>query len=300
MKLLIQPDDGIEPLLDGLRSAKTSIQILIFRFDRSEVERALLDATKRGVAVSALIAFTNRGEEKELRKLEGRLLANGITVARTADDLIRYHGKLFIIDRKELYLLAFNFTHVDIILSRSFAVIIRTPEVVGEAVKLFEADSRRSLYRAGSSDLVVSPINARAELTAYILGAKKQLLLYEMKSTDVDFVQLLEEKKTQGLDVRIIGRTGSRGKLLPLRILPTRLHARAILRDGKDGFLGSQSLRKVELEGRREVGVIFRNPRIVQQMIEVFEKDWRISAPAPRRGWLQSIRKLVARRWAES
>ena len=99
MKLFVQPESGIEPLLDGLRSAKKSIQILIFRFDRSEVERALVEAVQRGVQVQALIAFTNRGEEKNLRKLESRLLGAGVIVSRTADDLVRYHGKMFIIEK---------------------------------------------------------------------------------------------------------------------------------------------------------------------------------------------------------
>ena len=41
-----------------------------------------------------------------------RFLEKGITVARTADDLIRYHGKMMLVDGKELYLLTYNFTHL--------------------------------------------------------------------------------------------------------------------------------------------------------------------------------------------
>ena len=44
MRLLVQPDDGIQPLVDALNGAKKTIQILIFRFDRAEIERALVDA----------------------------------------------------------------------------------------------------------------------------------------------------------------------------------------------------------------------------------------------------------------
>src|SRR5437773_1002051 len=120
MKLLIQPGDGIERLVKGIRKAKKSVEIMIFRFDRPEIERALADAVERGVFVHALIAFTNRGGEANLRKLEKRFLAEGITVARTAGDLVRYHGKMIIADRKELYVTAFNFTHLDMERSRSF------------------------------------------------------------------------------------------------------------------------------------------------------------------------------------
>src|SRR6202000_1630146 len=98
----IQPEDGIAPLLKAIEGAKKSIQILIFRFDRSEIEKALVDAARRGVSVTALIAFTNRGEERNLRKLEMRFLAQGITVARTADDLVRYQGQMMIVDEQGL------------------------------------------------------------------------------------------------------------------------------------------------------------------------------------------------------
>ena len=43
-------------------------------------------------------------------------------VARTADDLTRYHSKMMVID-DTLYVLGFNYTRLDIEKSRSFGVI---------------------------------------------------------------------------------------------------------------------------------------------------------------------------------
>ena len=279
MKLLIQPDNGIKPLLEALRKAKKSIRILIFRFDRAEIEKALVAAAARGVSVHALIAYTNQGEEKNLRRLEMRLLAQGITVGRTADDLVRYHGKMFIIDDKSLYVLGFNFTHLDIDLSRSFGVGISKPGLVKEAVRLFECDAKRQPYTGGKDDLVVSPINARKRLTEFIGGAKKRLLLYEMKISDNDFLKLLNKKISDGVEVRILSRASTKNGGMTVRKLTSRLHLRAILRDGDAAFVGSQSLRKLELEARREIGVIFRDKAIVKQMEAVFEKDWKQSEP---------------------
>src|SRR5215469_17427893 len=106
VRLIVEPEDGVKPLIDAIDGAKKSVEIAIFRFDRKEIEHALENAVRRGVFVHALIADTNRNGEKNLRKLEMRLLAKGMTVARTSDDLVRYHGKVMIIDRKELYILA--------------------------------------------------------------------------------------------------------------------------------------------------------------------------------------------------
>ena len=80
VKLIIQPDDGLTPLLLAIKRAKKTIDIVIFRFDRTELEKALAAAVGRGVVVRALIAHTNRGGEKRLRKLELSFLERGVTV----------------------------------------------------------------------------------------------------------------------------------------------------------------------------------------------------------------------------
>src|SRR5258705_5167348 len=85
VKLLVQPEDGVTALIQGLDRAKQSIDILIFRFDHREVEQGLLRAVARGVRVRALIAYTNRGGEKHLRALAMRMLAARITVSRSPD-----------------------------------------------------------------------------------------------------------------------------------------------------------------------------------------------------------------------
>jgi cardiolipin synthase A/B len=276
LKLLIQPGDSVERLVKGIRKAKKSIEIVIFRFDRSEIERALVEAVEKGVSVRALIASTNRGGEQHLRKLEMRLLESGISVARTAADLVRYHGKMMLVDRKELYLLAFNFTHLDIDHSRSFGLITRNPGLLREAVKLFEADTKRQPYVAGHRKFVVSPVNARKELASFIKGAKKELLIYDPKISDRAMLRALQDRRSGGVEIRVIGKV-SRNRLPARDLAGLRLHTRIILRDRQHAFMGSQSLRSLELDSRREIGLIFRNRTIVNTLVRTFEEDWAAS-----------------------
>jgi phosphatidylserine/phosphatidylglycerophosphate/cardiolipin synthase-like enzyme len=250
---------------------------MIFRFDRPEIERALADAAERGIMVHALIAFTNRGGEDGLRKLEMRFLESGITVARTAGDLVRYHGKMMIVDRKEVLLLSFNFTHLDIDRSRSFGVITRNPKVVGEAVRLFEADTKRQEYTAGYSKFLISPVNARKELTKFIRGAKKELLIYDPKISDKAMLRQLDERQKAGVEIRVIGHV-SGGRLPVCDLKRMRLHTRTIIRDRTQVFMGSQSLRQLELDARREIGLIFRDSSVVKDLLRIFEEDWLSSA----------------------
>ena len=275
MNLLIQPDDGIEPLLAGINSAKKSIEIVIFRFDRAELEAALKAAVARGVSVSALIAYTNRGGEMNLRKLEMRLLEVGVSVSRTASDLVRYHDKLVIVDRRLLFVLSFNFSHLDIDHSRGFGIATRRVRFVHEAVKLFEADSTRQPYTSTLDSFVVSPANARKVLAAFIGKAKKQLLIYDPLIADLEMLRVLRERAKAGVEIKVIGRIGKQNPGLEVRALAgLRLHTRTIVRDRRQAFVGSQSLRRAELDSRREVGIIVHEPKAVSGIIRVFEADW--------------------------
>ena len=275
MELIIQPKDGLTPLISAIKKATKQIEITIFRFDLRELQRALETAVTRGVRVHALIAHTSGGGAKRLRKLELELLKAGVTVSRTDDDLLRYHNKMVLIDRETLYTLGFNFMRLDIEKSRSMGVATKNKAIVAEAIKLFEADSTRQPYTAGHDRLLVSPENARTGLSQFIKGAKKELLIYEMKISDRQMIKLLEERTKAGLDVRIIGKVGKKAEGLIVEKMPgMRLHLRAMLRDAQEMFLGSMSLRGLELDKRREVGVIVKERAAARQFREIFEEDW--------------------------
>ena len=274
MKLIIQPDEGVTPIVKAIKAAKKTLDIVIFRFDRTEIEKALGQAVDRGVNVRALIAHTNKGGDKTLRKLEQRLLEAGLTVSRTADDLPRYHGKLMIAD-KALHVYGFNCTKLDIDKSRSFGIITTDKRLLQEAQKLFEADFNRHGYSPGHTRFVVSPENSRTVLTNFVRSAKKELLIYDAQVSDNLVHRVLAERVRQGVKIRIIGRLER-----PLdgvkvrRLADMRMHVRTIVRDGEVAFIGSQSLRKLELDGRREVGVVINDARVAKQIVTVFEDDW--------------------------
>jgi cardiolipin synthase len=274
VKLIVQPEAGIVPIVKAIKTARKSIDIMIFRFDRDEIEKALAAAVQRGVTVRALIAHTNRGGEVRLRKLEQRLLATGVSVSRSADDLLRYHAKFMVAD-SVLHLFGFNLTKLDIDKSRSFAISTRDSKAVTEASKLFVADQSRQPYSPGKSHLVVSPENAREMLSGFIAGARKEIAIYDAKVQDPAMIKLLKERAAKGVKVRIIGSMkGKDPNIAERKLASMRLHVRAIVRDGSSAFVGSQSLRKDELENRREVGLIINNPTVAKKLLAVFDGDW--------------------------
>jgi len=274
VKLIIQPRDGATPILAAIKGAKKTIDIAIFRFDRKDVEVALKTAAAKGVRVTALIAFANRGGEQSLRKLELRFLDAGIIVARTSDDLIRYHDKYLVIDRRVLYVLSTNFTRLDMERSRGFGVVTTRAAWVHEALRLFRADCSRTKYAPKNAAFVVSPVNARKTLGAFLRGAKKELRIYDPRISDKEMLRVLNERDKAGVAIRVIGTVAGRVPFDVRKLGGVRLHTRTIIRDGREVFIGSQSLRAAELDSRRELGLIVRDAKAVNQLIETFESDW--------------------------
>src|SRR5438874_3644297 len=208
MKLIIQPDSGLAPTVRGIKKAKRSLDVLIFRLDRDHVIDALTSAVARGVDVRVLTANTNKGGEKRLRELELQLLDGGVTVSRSAHDLVRHHGKMMIVDGRTLHVYGYNFTRLDVEKSRSFGVITRNRRLIREAIKLFEDDFNRRTYTPTCERFIVSPENSRDRLTAFIRSARKQLLIYDPRVSHPGIIRVLIERAKAGVDVKIIGKLG--------------------------------------------------------------------------------------------
>ena len=154
-----------------------------------------------------------------------------------------------------------------------------TQALVRESAKrtrqLFNADFDRQSYVPGYERFIVSPENARERLSAFIKAARRQLLIYDPKVSDSAMLRLLVERQKAGVEIKIIGRIGRmKSELVAEKYSGKRLHIRAIIRDGRRAFVGSQSLRKLELEKRREIGVIIHDETVVRQMQTIWEQDW--------------------------
>jgi uncharacterized membrane-anchored protein YjiN (DUF445 family) len=172
-------------------------------------------------------------------------------------------------------MLSFNFTHLDIDHSRGFGIITSNSKTVQEAIKLFAADCTRTSYTAGLETFVVSPVNSRKVLTTFLKRARKQLLIYDPEISDPEVVRVLQDRAKAGVEVRVIGKTSKRLGLKVVKLTKIRLHTRTILKDASQAFIGSQSLREAELDSRREVGLIIREKKIVKQLTQCFESDWK-------------------------
>jgi cardiolipin synthase A/B len=116
---------------------------------------------------------------------------------------------------------------------------------------------------------------------------------------DAEMLRALAERAKKGVDIRVIGTLGRKSHGLRVRPLTGfLLHTRTIIRDRREAFVGSQSLRKAELDSRREVGVIVRESTVVSRLIDTFEADWGVKESAEMihaspRALKKSLKKMV-------
>jgi hypothetical protein len=171
-------------------------------------------------------------------------------------------------------MLSFNFTHLDIDHSRGFGIVTTHANWVREAAKLFRADCTRTKYTPKTETFVVSPANSRSALGTFLKRTKKQLLIYDPKISDKEMLGILQERAKAGVEIRVIGSVAGRAPFEVQKLGGTRLHTRTIIRDRRQAFVGSQSLRTAELDARREVGLIIQDAKAVAKLVDTFEADW--------------------------
>ncbi len=270
--------------LEAIEGAARSVDMYVFRLAHPKLERAIADAVAWGVAVRSLIAHLNGSGDAVLRALESRLLGMGVTVSRTDEDLLRYHGKMMLVDGEVLYVLGYNFTRRDIERSRSLGLVTDRKDLVAEGRRLFEADFDRKTYTPKLDAFVVSPLNSRASLLELLESARERLLVYDARLTDNMMQRVLERRALAGVRVSVIGKVEKQLRGVRVAAYPGRkLHVRAIVQDDERAFVGSQSLRRPELDRRREIGVITDDGSVVKGIAKIFASDWAETPRAHRR-----------------
>jgi cardiolipin synthase len=283
LSLIIQPGDSFFPIVDAIDSAKHAIKMTIFRMDDPIVLDALSYAVARKVKVQALVAPAAKGWTKRNKKLVDELSKLGVEVRmarsrKEKEKVKRYHDKMMMIDDQQSLILTFNPTQKNLHYARDFGVLVRDQEVTTELNRLFDADWHGETFRPKDLPLVISPYNSRKKLINLLNSAERSIRIMDAKVQDQEVIGLLLRKASSGCDVKIISRDTYYNEVVPnfhvRELARYKLHAKCIVIDSNRFFVGSQNLRKVSLDNRREVGIIIQDDAVSRRIERVFDEDW--------------------------
>ncbi len=290
--VFVEPQAGEAPVLQAIRSAQSSVWVEVFLLTDYNVIYALEDAAQRGVDVRVLLDTNPYGvgtttPQQTLQKLQ----AAGVK-AKGANPAFHYtHEKAIIVDNATLYLLTANLSksglggssYAD---NREFGVIDTDATDVREAAAIFQADWAHTTPTLSDPNLIVSPVNARQRLLAFIEGAHSTLVVEDEEMYDTQVENALIAAANRGVDVEMVlpkpsaSSSGSdvaallRGGVHVRYITNVYMHAKMMVADGHLGFVGSENFSANSLDDNRELGILIADQSAIATLTHTFQQDW--------------------------
>jgi cardiolipin synthase A/B len=289
-RLIVLPDDSVQPILDAIDGATKSLRIKMFIFTDPSLLDAVIAAHRRGVNVRIMLNPRRRNGVSENDETRTKLEAAGIEVRDSNPAFDLTHEKSMVVDDTTAFVKSLNWQTKNLTSTRDYAVVTRHKHEVEEIINGFEADWSRQDFT--SSHLIWCRGNGRERISRFINQAKHSLWLQNERYQDQMIIECLVRAKERGVKIHLMARpphTLKKEKLIEgvggLRILSDigvkirklkglKLHAKMLLADGERAIIGSINLAPGSFDSRRELAIEVDDKHIVDRLLEVVKQDW--------------------------
>lgn len=294
LQLIVEPDDGVEPVLALINAAKKSLRILQFTLDEPHCIDAVLAAHKRGVHVQVMLNPHKSGGERGNDATHATLQSHKVPVEWSNPRFAVTHQKTIVIDDHTALIATFNLSAKYFGETRDHGLVTDDAGIVKTIVAGFEADWHRKPFTPpAASPLLWSPDNSRRRMAEFIDGAKHRIDVQHPKFVDTTIIERLAAARARGVHVRLL--CGGKHGLSPwdfidtfasLRILERagvklkrqkhlKLHAKLLLADEKRALVGSMNIDRSAFDVRRELGLVLDDGHVIERLGTLFEHDWK-------------------------
>lgn len=298
VQIFVEPSAGETPVTQLIRGAQKSVWVEVYLLTDRTVTYALEDAAQRGVDVRVLLEPNPYGSGATTpAQTLSQLQAAGVH-AQASNPAFHYtHEKAIIIDSATLLVMTANLTKSGLggssyAQNREYGVVDTTAEDVREAAAIFQADWQRVTPTLSDPHLVVSPVNARARLTAFIAAAHTSLIIQDEEMYDPQIEAALVAAAQRGVNVQIElpPPTGSssggdvarltQGGVHVRYVATVYIHAKMMVADGALAFVGSENFSANSLDDNRELGLLIADSGAIAMLTTTFQHDWSTAQPA--------------------
>jgi cardiolipin synthase len=293
-RLIVLPDDSVQPILDAINHAGKSLRIKMFVFTDPSLLAAVIDAHRRGVKVRIMLNPKRRNGVSENDASRSQLEAAGIEVRDSNPAFDLTHEKSMVVDDEAAFVKSLNWQTENLTGTRDYAVVTMHPHEVEEVINGFEADWSRQEFASGEgAHLIWCRGNGRERIAQFINRAKHSLWLQNERYQDQMMIECLVRAKERGVKIHVMARpahTLKKDKLIEgvggLRILHDigikvrklkglKLHAKMLLADGERAIIGSINLAPGSFDSRRELAIEVDDKHVVDRLHEVVRRDWK-------------------------
>ncbi|MBX3233780.1 MAG: hypothetical protein KIT84_09065 [Labilithrix sp.] len=287
LELFVQPDVGAAPFEQIIGRATTSIDVMVYQMGFGPVLDGLIAKARAGVHVRVILDLA---QERVNKKYKEKLEEAGATVIWSDPRFTFMHAKVIMVDGREALLSTGNYHQSYMMRERNFAVLDRDADDLASLKEIFEADFARQTPDVSCTRLVVAPVNARARLLELIRSARTSIEVESMQLGDRDVRSALVERKTAGVDVRVLladpswidANAGAAEFLHQHGITPRwypHVHVKTIMVDGRAAYVGSVNISWNSIDRNREIGVVATEPANLAAARATFEHDWAAATP---------------------
>jgi cardiolipin synthase len=289
LSLLVEPDDGVEPLYALISAARRTVDLTMYELVDPAAETALAVDARRGVHVRVVLDV-NR-EKQANQPAYDLLRSSGAQVAWAASRYAATHEKALVIDGDLAAVMTLNLTSRYYASTRDFAVLDRDPADVRAIEAIFEADfDHAKTPTPRGDDLVWSP-GASEPVLAGVIGAARETLLVENEEmASAPILRALLAAVSRGVAVTVtmtdesdwepafdeLTRAGARVSVYASNA-SFYIHAKVVIADagqsGARAFVGSENFSTASLDQNRELGVVIGDPALISELTAALDAD---------------------------
>ena len=292
-QLIVEPDDGLEPVRAFIESAQRTLLIKQFTFTEPSLIEATIARRKAGVDVRVMLNAKRSGGDRANDETYDELKRAGVDVQWSNPQFYVTHEKSIVVDDTAAMVATYNLMLKYFTMTRDYGIITHDPVHVRQIVDVFNADwSHREFTPAEDGGLLWSNSNSRYQMARFIDRATTHLHVQHPKFVDAVILDRLAAAADRGVKVHVL--CGGKHGISEWDILDTfsslrtlrrfgckvhkqknlRVHAKLIIVDKREALVGSMNIDRSAFDLRRELGLTTDDPAVVRRLLEVFEYDW--------------------------
>src|SRR5262249_6289698 len=295
-RLIVEPDDGTQPVREFIQSGESSLLIKQFTFTDESLIEAVIDRKNTGVDVRVMLNPKRSGGDRANDETFEKFKDAGVNVQWSSPKFYVTHEKSMVVDGKAALVATFNLPEKYLPLTGDSGVITDEPYRVAQITEVFDADwGHRDWAPSSYEGLLWSNSNSRFEMAQFIDTARQQLDIQHPKYVDAVILDHIAAATDRGVKVHVL--CGGRHGISEWDVLDTfaslrtlrrfgvkvhkqknvRVHAKLLIADSEHALLGSMNIDRSAFDMRRELGITVTDPDVVTRLKEVFDSDWELS-----------------------
>lgn len=295
-RVIVQPDDGVQPVREFIASAQKSLLIKQFTFTEPSLVAAAIERHQAGVTVRVMLNPARSGGDRANDETFEQFSDAGVNVQWSNPSFYVTHEKSIVVDETAALVATFNLCEKYFTLTRDYGFITTDAEHVAQIVEVFDADWSHTDWAPSSyHGLLWSNSNSRYHMAKFIDTAEHHLRIQHPKYVDAVILDHIAAAVGRGVNVHVL--CGGKHGISEWDILDTfaslrtlrrfgakvrkqknlRVHAKLVIVDDREALVGSMNIDRSAFDLRRELGVMVHDPDAVGQLTQVFDADWETS-----------------------